>query len=124
MIILEDICPDFNEWPESWMGVEEDRLYGQKILEIIRPFVNNMIEKGMTVRSMRRHLNSLWLLGAEIIYEVDVDGEYDIPPEEKILSMISAEGGPYSSHLDSKTAQEQFDGTCRQLYKFLSSKDD
>jgi hypothetical protein len=35
---LTDICPDFQEWPERWMGTEQDLDYGKQLREAMRPF--------------------------------------------------------------------------------------
>jgi len=29
---LRELSPDFDEWPERWMGVKEDLEYGKKLL--------------------------------------------------------------------------------------------
>ena len=30
---ITTVCPDFYDWPDRWMGVEADRVYGRKILQ-------------------------------------------------------------------------------------------
>lgn len=32
---VKDIVPDFDRWPKSWMGTEEDLGYGKKLLPVI-----------------------------------------------------------------------------------------
>jgi hypothetical protein len=43
---LTDICPDFYEWPECWMGVKRDLDYGKNLLEAMRPFAEFLAEGG------------------------------------------------------------------------------
>jgi hypothetical protein len=118
----EDIDPDFPEWPESWHVVEEDIPYGKSLLAAMRPFVLHLIAKGLAKKTIRNHMSNLWLLGGEIIRDVGINEEYDIPPEEKLRQSVDEEGGPYCRHLDSENDMRSFDATCRKLYKFLNSR--
>lgn len=118
----EDICPDFSEWPGSWHVVEEDIPYGQGLLEAMRPFVMHLIAKGLTRKTIRKHMDYLWLLGGEIIRDVAMDEEYDIPPEEKLRQSVDVEGGPYCRHLHSENDMRSFDATCRKFHKFLNPR--
>lgn len=86
----EDICPDFPEWSERWHGVEEDIPYGQGLLAAMRPFVLHLIAKELTRKTIRKHMDYLWLLGGEIIRDVGMDEEYDIPPEEKLRQSVES----------------------------------
>ncbi len=56
---LIEICPDFLEWPERWMGNDEDLEYGKKLLEEIRPFAESLAESGLTKRTIKKHLSYL-----------------------------------------------------------------
>ena len=118
----EDICPDFPEWPESWHGVEEDIPYGQGLVAVMRPFVLHLIDNGLARKTIRKHMDYLWLLGGEIIRDVGMDEEYDIAPEEKLRQSVDEEGGPYCRHLDSKNDMRAFDATCRKFHKFLNPR--
>jgi hypothetical protein len=62
----------------------------------------------------------LWLLGGEIIREVNMSGEYRCDPHEQLIKAIDCGEGPLCRHLDSQAEQEAFDATCRALYRFLS----
>ena len=115
----EGICPDFPEWPDRWMGVAADRQYGQGILDAMRPFVMHLIESGLTLKTIRRHLDRLWLLGGEVVRDVGMSDEYGIPPAEKLAGSVDTTGGPFCRHLDSESEQRSFDATCRKLHKFL-----
>ncbi len=121
--MLEDICPDFSEWPNRWMGVAADMPYGQGLLDAMRPFVVHLVESGLALKTIRRHIDNLWLLGGEVVREVGMSDEYDTPPAEKLRDSIDREGGLSCRHLDSESEQRSFDATCRKLHKFLEAND-
>ena len=117
----EDICPDFPEWPDRWAGVQKDIPYGQGMLDAMRPFVAHLIASGLKEKTIRKHMDSLWLLGGEIIQSVGMFDGYDIPPEETLRRNVDEEGGPYCRHLDSESQEQSYDATCRKLHKFLEA---
>ena len=98
----EEICPDFPEWPDRWMIVEKDKAYGQGLLDAMRPFVEHLIAMKLKKKTIRTHMDNLWLLGGEIIRSVHIYQEYNVPPIEKLRDSVDSEGGPYSQHLDSE----------------------
>ncbi len=118
----EEICPDLPEWPKRWHGVKQDIPYGELLLETIRPFVVHLIYSGIKEKTIRVHLDNLWLLGGEIIREVNMSDDYNIPPEENLLRNIDHGGGPYCRHINTDEHQRSFDATCRKLCKFLLTK--
>jgi hypothetical protein len=117
----EDIYPDFNQWPESWEGLTEDLPYGREILEVMRPFIIQLIEKGFTRKTMQKHMGNLWLLGGEIIRDISTDEEYHIPPSQKIRDSVDSLGGMYCRHIDSDTEEKSYNATCKKLHRFLTS---
>jgi len=116
----EDICSNFPEWPDSWEGLPEDVPYGHAILKIMRPFIEHLIAKGLTKKTISRHMDNLWLLGGEIIRDVSLNGEYDIPPAKKTITSVDSCSGLYCRHLSSKNAQTSYDTTCKKLHQFLT----
>jgi hypothetical protein len=119
-LTIEKICPDFQEWPGSWKGVDKDVPYGEGLIALFRPFIQSLINAGWTKNTIRNHIDNLWLLGGEIIREVNDDTEYGrFTPRQKLLDSIGPEGGPYCRHLDSEEESRSFDATCRKLYKYL-----
>ena len=115
----EDICPDFPEWPQRWRGVADDVVYGQELLDIMRSFVMHLIEKRLTEKTIRKHMDNLWLLGGEVIRNVNENDQYDVPPPASLLESVDSGGGPYCRHIDSEWALNSFDATCRKLHKFM-----
>ena len=118
----EDICPDFSEWPDRWMGVQRDKAYGQGILDAMRPFVEHLISRGLKINTIRSHMDNLWVLGGEIIRDVSTFDQYDVPPDQNLRDSIGPDGGPYCRHLHSESEVKSFDATCRKLHKFLEAK--
>jgi len=120
---LYDICPDFLEWPDRWMGIEPDLDYGKQLLEEFRPFAEFLAKGGFKEKTATRHLSNLWLLGGEIIRDVSINSEYNVPASEKLRRSIGTDGGPYCRHLDSEAEIKSFDSTCRKLHKYLVGLD-
>jgi len=116
---LNDLCPDFPEWPERWMGVQRDLEYGKQLLEAMRPFAEHIVEGGLAKKTKKRHLTNLWLLGGEIIRSVSLYDEYSIPAFEKLRDSVGSDGGPYCRHLNSEYELKSFETTCRKLHKFF-----
>jgi hypothetical protein len=115
----EEICPDIPEWPERWRGMPEDEPYGEGLLAVMRPFMQHLIDSGLAKRTIRRHMDNLWLLGGKIISEVGRDQEYGIPPEEKLRDAVDSDGGPLLWDCLTESEQNAFDTTCRKLHAFL-----
>ena len=67
-------------------------------------------------------MDNLWLLGGEIIRNVNTFDEYDISPDQKLRDSVGPDGGPYCRHLDSEPEVESFHATCRKLHKFLEAE--
>jgi hypothetical protein len=120
---LIDLCPDFSEWPERWVGTEVDFEYGEQMLEEMRPFAKFLAESGLSKKTVKRHLSNLWLLGGEIIRDVSMSKDYSIPASEKLRNSICADGGPNCRHLYGEAEINSFDSTCRKLYKYLAALD-
>lgn len=119
---LTDICPDFNEWPERWMGIEKDLVYGRQMLEVLEPFVVFLAESNLSDKTVKNHLANLWLLGGEIIRDVSLQRQYSIPAVEILLQSIDAYGGLHSHQLETEAQIRSYDSTCKKLYKFMEGK--
>ncbi|MCF6289829.1 MAG: hypothetical protein L3J03_02330 [Desulfobacterales bacterium] len=122
MIDFDELCGNFENWPNSWKGLEEDVPYGAGILVVFRPFIEHLIAAGLTKRTLRNHVNNLWLLGGETIRKVSLYEEYDVPALKKISECVDEEGGPYCKHLYTESEIRSFDATCKKLHKFLKNR--
>lgn len=105
------------------MGTEEDMPYGQGIQQVMRPFIESLIAGGLSVKTIKKHMDNLWLLGGEIIRDVSMNNEHNkILPLEKVRNSIGPDGGPYCQHLNSESELTSYDSTCRKLHNFLEGK--
>ncbi len=68
--------PDFDEWPERWMGMEEDLDYGRRLLPYFAEFLQALLEEGLSRRTFALHRDNLWLLGGSIVSRVNMFEEY------------------------------------------------
>ena len=119
---FETLCPDFEEWPSKWMGLNDDLIYGKKLLEEIRPFVEQLVYSELTDKTIKKHLENLWLLGGEIIRTVSDEQEYNLPPLIILSESVDSYGGPPCRHLHSEAEENSFNSTCKKLHKHLKNK--
>lgn len=113
-----------NEWPRAWQGVKEDIPYGQEIIKYMIPFIEDMKNKGLSVKTINKHIDNLWVLGGNIIKELNgCDENRELPALKMILNCIDSNEGPLI-HDFSELQQNEFDSTCRKFYKFLKNRKD
>jgi hypothetical protein len=111
---------DLDKWPRSWMGLEKDLPPGEQLLTELRPFIEHLASSNLSPKTIRRHVDNLWLLGGEIIRDLHED-----PPLRKLSAdrllrkAVYDDGGPLI-HNGSEDEQRSFDSTCRKLHRFLS----
>ena len=109
-----------DEWPKSWMGLDEDVPYGQRLVAAMKPFIESLIESNISARVIKKHLDNLWLLGGEIIRDVSLHEDYEkTAPADKLWEAIGPHEGPYCRHLHTASEQQSYDATCGKLYRFL-----
>jgi len=119
----DSILRDCDKWPKQWMGVDEDVPYGKGIVEAMRPFIESILEEGLSGRAIQKHVGNLWLLGGEIIRDVSMGEEYaEITPADKLRESIGPDDGPLCRHINSESEQRSFDATCRKLHRFLAAR--
>jgi len=119
---IEKLWADFYEWPERWKGFPEDVPYGEGIVEIYKSFVEELLSR-YSPKTVKRHLDNLWLLGGELIRSINMDPEdREKTPMELLLDNIDEIGGPYCRHLDTEEEMRSYDATCKKLFKFLRER--
>ena len=84
--------PDFDEWPERWMGMEEDLDYGRRLLPYFAEFLQALLDEGLSRRTFALHRDNLWLLGGSIISRVNLFEEYADDPLEKLTRCVGGGG--------------------------------
>jgi hypothetical protein len=120
---LKEICPDFEEWPDSWMGMDEDLPYGKELLKEFEPFALFLIDSGLAKKTIKRHLTNLWLIGGEIIRSVSLYEEYAIPASQKLRDSVEEEGGPLCQHVTTDAEIKSYDSTGKKLHRYLKEMD-
>ena len=119
-LTFQEICPDFDEWPDRWQIMSEDRPYGRELLTIFKPFCEDLVAKGFSKSTIKRHLGFLWVLGGELIEEInEYEGKRTRPAMDLLMDQLDPDGGPYCRHLEGESEHRAFDATCKKLYKFL-----
>lgn len=114
--------PDIGEWPDSWMVDQPDRATGQAIVTVLTPFIEHLINQGLTKRTIKHHVDNLWALGGEMITAIQWDESLrKLSARDLVLNAIDEEGGPLLRNPLDPEDQKPFDSTCRKLYKFLIS---
>jgi hypothetical protein len=113
-------CRDLDNWPRSWMGVEKDVPPGEQLLACFRPFIEHLASSTLSPKTIRKHVDNLWMLGGEIIRDLNDDPSLRRVAADRLLKdVIHTDGGPLV-HNGSEEAQHSFDSTCRRLHRFLS----
>ncbi len=114
--------PDFDEWPERWMGMEEDLDYGRRLLPYFAEFLQALLEAGLSRRTFALHRDNLWLLGGSIVSRVNMFEEYADDPLDKLTRCVAGGGIlPDLFHQMSDSELDEFARTCRRLERYLKN---
>src|SRR5450631_2726453 len=62
-----DYFPDIDEWPNEWMGVDEDLEIGRGLMRFFTPFLQLLIDEGYAKKTIDTHGSNLNILGGDII---------------------------------------------------------
>lgn len=110
---------DLDGWPHSWQFTRRDVRIGERIVNLLfKPFLFHLAESGVSVRTFRRHVDNLWLLGGEIIRYAQNDTRTRKAPEQALLDFGDRRMGPVMLHESART-QAEVDVTFRALMRFL-----
>ena len=102
------------------MGEENDLPPGRELIECFLPFLLHLAGSGLSKRTIQRHVDNMWILGGEIIRDLNEDSSLrKLPAGKLIREVIDQEGGPLI-HNGSEDQQRSFDSTCRKLHEFLN----
>lgn len=101
------------------MGEEKDLPHGRKLVECFTPFLLDLAASGLSKKTIQRHVDNLWVLGGEIIRDLNEDPSLrKIAAEQLIRNVIHEDGGPLI-HNGREDEQRSFDSTCRKFHRFL-----
>jgi hypothetical protein len=119
---LAAYCPDLATWPASWCGEERDVIPGETIVAVFTPFLLDLLAQGLSRKTRNLHRDNLWLLGGEIIRDInDTPKLRKRPVGELIREAIANDEGPLIRGCVNDIEQRLFDSTCRKLKRFLAA---
>jgi hypothetical protein len=119
-VALLPYCRDLQDWPERWMGEEQDLPPGRKLVESFTPFLLHLAGSGLSKKTIQKHVDNMWTLGGEIIRDLNDDPSLrKVSVDELLRKMIHQNGGPLI-HNGWEDEQRSFDSTCRKFHRFLS----
>jgi hypothetical protein len=102
------------------MGFEKDLPPGEKLVACFQPFLEHLVASDLSRKTIRKHIDNLWVLGGEIIRDLNQDSSLSKVPVERVLfDVLDDEGGPLIHGCDSAEAQRSLDSTCRKLRRYL-----
>lgn len=119
---IDDYCKDFAEWPRSWMGLPKDLVPGEKMVAYFRPFLEHLIDVGLSRKTIRKHVDNLWVLGGELIRDLQETPSLRKVPIETLVFQVIQDGGPILYHNDSEEQERSFESTCSKFRKFLQAR--
>lgn len=120
---LRELSPDFDEWPKRWMGLKEDLEYGKKLLPYMEEFLNELIKRDLSRKTLKNHIDNTWLLGGSIIRQVSMYEEYKTAPLKKLMESVETGGMPPDGyeHMTERDLRA-FERTCELFEEFLKKR--
>ncbi len=107
------------EWPASWAGVEEDEAPGRRMVAEFRPFIEHLVDKGLTARTIRRHVDYLWAIGGEIVRQFNDEPSLRRRTARQLLLDAVDPGDAPLLRGATEAEQRSADATARKLLQFL-----
>jgi hypothetical protein len=120
---LATYCPDLATWPQSWCGEERDVIAGERIVALFTPFLQDLLAQGLSRKTRNLHRDNLWLLGGEIIRDINETPKLRKRPAAALIrEAIENDEGPLIHGGFSEQEQRSFDSTCKRLNRFLAAQ--
>ena len=102
------------------MGEEKDLPVGRQLVGFFMPFLLHLAESALSKRTIQNHVDNMWVLGGEIIRDVNEEPRLrKTSAEQLVRKVIHEDGGPLIHH-GWEDEQRSFDSTCRKFYRFLT----
>ena len=95
---------------------------GEQIVAVFTPFLLNLLAQGLSRKTRNLHRDNLWLLGGEIIRDIN-----ETPKLRKrvvgelVREVVANDEGPLIHGGFSEQEQRSFDSTCKKLNRFLTA---
>lgn len=87
-----------------------------------RPFLENLVRMELSRKSIRKHVDNLWILEGEIIRDLNETPSLRKVPVEELVFNVLEEAGPLLYHGDSEEQQRSFESTCRKFRRFREQR--
>ena len=84
-----------------------------------RPFLQYLSERPLSHRTIRKHVNNLWVLGGDIIRDLNDTPSLRHASIDALVFDAVEDGGRLPHGCDSEDALRSFESTCRQFRRFL-----
>ena len=101
------------------MGWEKDLPPGETLVVCFRPFLEHLVNSDLSPKTIRKHVDNLWVLGGEIIRDLNEDPSLRKLPVDRLLHDAVGEDGGLLIHNGSEEEQRSLDATCRRFNRFL-----
>ena len=120
---LDVLLARMEEWPASWAGSAADESVGRALVLSLQPFITYLHEQKLSPKTVRRHLDNLWVIGGEIIRRLhNVPSLRKKSANELLLDAVAAGEAPLVQQL-TEAEQATLDATARKLLRFLPGQD-
>ena len=83
--MLPAYCRDLDEWPRSGWGSKKICRRANKCVACFRPFIGHLASSSLSPKTIRKHVDNLWLLGGEIIRDLHEEPSLRKRPLTKLL---------------------------------------
>ena len=100
----------------------EDLPAGQRIVAYFEPFLEHLIDLNLSRKTIHKHANNLWILGGEIIRDLNETPSLRKAPVERLIFDVLQDEGPLLYHCDSEEELRSFESTCRKFRRFLEEQ--
>ena len=100
--------------------MEKDVPPGEQLLACFRPFIEHLASSTLSPKTIRKHVDNLWMLGGEIIRDLNYDPSLRKMPADRLLRNVIHEGGGPLLYSGSEDEQRSLDSTCRKFHRFLT----
>jgi hypothetical protein len=117
---FEENYTDIDHWPLRWRVEPEDLRPGERMLDVFKLFLFDLLSQGLARKTLRLHRDHVCALGGQIIRQLNMNPQMRKRPIVRVLTeALGEDGGPLLYPRRSETDQRSFNSTCRKLHRFL-----
>ena len=120
--VLDALLAKMDSWAESWSYVPEDVPVGEGLVVVLRKFIRDLHSRGLSKKTLRRHLDSAWAIGGEVVRGFNHEPERrSLDPLPLLLDAVAGGLAPLL-YRASEGEQAETDVTARKLERFLEAR--